>query len=126
MKSLWRGHRPDFLVQELVIYGVSSGITSIVCLLIGGLNAFLSSLIASAIYILPSSALLLISKRLMRTSPLVGAQIFQIGLFARTFLTTILMVVVALVYKELHRPAFLLSLFIVVSAPMAGQLLLKR
>ena len=123
MKSLWRGHRPDFLVQELVIYGVSSGITSIVCLLIGGLNAFLSSLIASAIYILPSSALLLISKRLMRTSPLVGAQIFQIGLFART---TILMVVVALVYKELNWPAFLLSLFIVVSAPMAGQLLLKR
>lgn len=126
MKSLWRGHRPDFLVQELVIYGVSSGITSIVCLLIGGLNAFLSSLIASAIYILPSSALLLISKRLMRTSPLVGVQIFQIGLFARTFLTTILMVVVALVYKELNWPAFLLSLFIVVSAPMAGQLLLKR
>lgn len=126
MKSLWRGHRPDFLVQELVIYGVSSGITSIVCLLIGGLNAFLSSLIASAIYILPSSALLLISKRLMRTSPLAGAQIFQIGLFARTFLTTILMVVVALVYKELNWPAFLLSLFIVVSAPMAGQLLLKR
>lgn len=126
MKSLWRGLRPDFLVQELVIYGVSSGITSIVCLLIGGLNAFLSSLIASAIYILPSSALLLISKRLMRTSPIVGAHIFQIGLFARTFLTTILMVVVALVYKELNWPAFLLSLFIVVSAPMAGQLLLKR
>ena len=126
MKSLWRGLRPDFLVQELVIYGVSSGITSIVCLLIGGLNAFLSSLIASAIYILPSSALLLISNRLMRTSPIVGAQIFQIGLFARTFLTTILMVVVALVYKELNWLAFLLSLFIVVSAPMAGQLLLKR
>lgn len=62
----------------------------------------------------------------MRTSPIVGAQIFQIGLFARTFLTTILMVVVALVYKELNWPAFLLSLFIVVSAPMAGQLLLKR
>ena len=51
---------------------------------------------------------------------------FQIGLFARGFIVIGLMLALALTYNGLNWPAFIFTLFMVASAPVAGQFLLKQ
>ncbi len=112
--------------RELAAYGICGGIAILVCLAAGGIRGFVSSFLAFAIYALPSAAILLVSRRMASSNPMAGALVLQIGLFVRLFLATGLIVVVALAYKELNWPAFLLTLFIVASSPMASQLLFKK
>lgn len=114
------------MVRHLVAYVSCCLIAALICAIVGGFSACISSLCASAIYILPSGCMMLVSWLLSRHCPAAGPIVFQIGLFARGFIVIGLMLALALTYNGLNWPAFIFTLFMVASAPVAGQFLLKQ
>ncbi len=125
-KSLKSGFRSSFACQQAVLFALCGCAAALAALVIGGRNAMLSSLAGTAVYVVPSAAVLLAGAWAGRTNPGLGAHIYQIGLLARTFAAAGLIFLVALLYPGLSWPAFLLSLFAAASIPAAGQFFLMK
>ena len=114
------------MYRHPVAFIVCGAVAAIICALVGGKEACISSLCASLIYILPSGCIIAVSRFILRQNPEAGSVLFQIGLLARSFVVIGLMLAVALTYDGLCWPAFIFTLFLVASAPMAGQFFIKQ
>ena len=126
MKNLWKELRRRGWYESLAAFVLCGGVTALLCLLLAGTRGLVSSLLALAAYALPSALLIVGVMQVTRRHPQAGALLLQVGLVFRTMAAIGLMLLVVLYYKNLHWAAFGFTLFVAASAPMAGQLFLKR
>lgn len=126
MKDLWDKIRRSDWYETLAAYVLCGGALAALCFLCAGTAGLVSSLLALGAYALPSVLLVLAVWRLSRSHPHAGALLLQVGLLFRTMAAIGLMLVAVLLYEDLNWAAFLVSLFAAASAPVAGQVLLKR
>lgn len=126
MKGSFCGVESDGWLNALLSYVSCGAVLAVVGGVAAGWNGFISSLLASGSYIFPSALLMAVVAAVTPRQPHIGAVLLQIGIFVRTLTAIGLMCLAAWSYQNLCWPVFLISLFIVASAPMAGQLLLKK